>query len=60
MEALPLWLVNAVNAAGMTAYAEGLDFVGKKSATENNTIKRAAMPQGPIRTLIAEVLKTRR
>jgi hypothetical protein len=35
MEAVPQWLENAVAAAGMTAYAD-FDFVGNKSATDNN------------------------
>jgi hypothetical protein len=46
MEALPLWLENAVAAAGMTAYAEGLDFVGKKSETENNEQQHVTDPPG--------------
>jgi len=48
MEALPLWLVNAVHAAGMTAYAEGLDFVGNKSATENNEEQHVTDPPGKV------------
>ena len=48
MEALPLWLENAVAAAGMTAYAEGLDFVGKKSATENNEQQHVTDPPGKV------------
>jgi hypothetical protein len=47
MDALPLWLENAVHAAGMTAYAEGLDFVGNKSVTANNE-QEAADPPGKV------------
>ena len=48
MEALPLWLQNAVNAAGMTAYADGLDFVGNKSETENSQEQHVADPPGNV------------
>jgi len=47
MDALPLWLENAVHAAGMTAYAEGLEFVGNKSVTVNNE-EQAADPSGNV------------
>jgi len=47
MDALPLWLENAVHAAGMTAYAE-IDFVGNKSATENNDEQHVTDPPGNV------------
>jgi hypothetical protein len=48
MDALPQWLENAVVAAGMTAYADDLDFVGNKSATANNQQQTAADPPGNV------------
>jgi len=46
MDALPLWLENAVHAAGMTAYAEGLEFVGNKSATDKSEQQHVTDPPG--------------
>jgi hypothetical protein len=48
MEALPQWLSNAIVAAGMTAYAEGLDDVGNKSVTDNNQELTPADPPGNV------------
>jgi hypothetical protein len=44
MDALPQWLENAIVAAGMTAYAEGLEFVANKSATDNNQHEQSDPP----------------
>jgi hypothetical protein len=46
MENLPQWLSNAVTAAGMTAFAEGLDVVGNKSATIQSEQQDAIDPPG--------------
>ena len=47
MDALPLWLENAVHAAGMTAYAD-FDFVGNKSETEKSEQQHVADPPGNV------------
>jgi len=43
MEAMQ-WLEKAVAAAGMSAYAEGLDSLGNESATDNNQEHQADPP----------------
>ena len=45
MEQIPQWLTNAVNAAGMTAYAEGLEPKHLKRAPDS---KESAVDETPI------------